>query len=113
MNSSIRLLCEPQRTLAFGSIVAGYTGIGSPLNYPSRMLLFQNLTDALLQFSMDGVDDNFPLPANGQFILDVSTNSLTNLQGFFATKGQRFYVKQIEVPTAGAVYVTSFYGSDV
>ena len=112
MNLSIRLLCEPQRTLAFGNIVAGYTGIGTPLSYPARMLLFQNLTDAVLQFSMNGVDDNFPLPAGGQFILDITTNSMTNLQTFSATKGQRFYVKQIGIPTMGAVYVTSFYGSD-
>lgn len=112
MNLSIRLLCEPQRTLAFGAIVAGYTGIGTPLNFPARMLLFQNLTDAVLQFSMNGVDDNFPLPPGGQFILDITTNSMTNLQTFSATKGQRFYVKTIDVPTLGAVYVTSFYGSD-
>ena len=113
MNLSIKLLCEPQRTLAFGAIVAGYTGIGTSLNYPARMLLFQNLTNALLQFSFDGVNDNFPLPAGGLFVLDVTTNTMTNLQTFSAPKGQRFYVKQIGVPTSGAVYVNSFYGSDL
>jgi hypothetical protein len=112
MNASIRLLAEPVRTLAFGSIVAGYTGIGTGLTNPCRIVFIQNLTDSLLMFSMDGVDDHFPLPSNGYMILDVTGNSNTNLQGFYISRGQRFYVKQIGVPTSGSVYVSAFYGAE-
>lgn len=113
MNASIRLLCEPQRTLGFANIAAGYTGIGAPLAYPGRLVLIQNYTNTLLQFSIDGIDDHFPLAAGGQLIIDITSNTLSNIQGFFIARGQRFYVKQIGVPTSGSVYVTSFYGADI
>lgn len=113
MNLSIRLLCEPIRTLGFAGIVAGYTGVGTPLLNPCRIVYVQNLTDASVMFSMDGVNDHFILPASGYMILDVTGNSMTNLQGFYISKGQRFYVRQVGAPTLGGVYISAFYGADL
>jgi hypothetical protein len=111
MNLSIRLLAEPVRSLTAGLIVAGYTGIGTGLANPCRIVYIQNLTDAAVMFSLDGVNDHFPLPAHGYMILDVCSNSMTNLQGFYISQGQRFYVKEIGIPTTGSVYVSAFYGA--
>jgi hypothetical protein len=109
--SSIRLKCEPVRSLAFGLIVAGYTGVSTALLKPARIILVQNLTDAALMFSFDAVDDHFPLPAQGQFVLDITANkSLT--QGFYLAEGQRLYVKRIGTPASGSVYLTVFYGAE-
>jgi len=110
MSQEIRLGCEPLRELGFAAVLAGYSMVGTRLNHPARMIYIQNLTDALLMLSFNGVDDHFPLPANGFLLLDVTSNK-TASQGFFISGGQGIYAKQMEVPTSGSVYVTSFYGS--
>lgn len=110
MSLSIRFMAEAVRELAFGSMGASYMGIGTTLTKPVRMLYIQNLTDALLMFSFDGVEDHFPLPSNGYVILDITANK-TLEQGFFLGEGQRMYVKNITSPSAGSVYVSTFYGA--
>ena len=110
MSLAIRLAVETVRELAFGSIGVSYMGIGTALTKPIRMLYIQNLTDAHLMFSLDGVNDNFPLPSNGYLILDITANKTFD-QGFFLGEGQRIYVKNITVPSSGSVYVSTFYGA--
>jgi len=108
-SSSIRLRAETCRSLAFGSIVAGYTAIGTAMSNPIRMFLIQNLTNAIVWFSFDGVNDHFPLGATSYMLLDISTNK-TQDSGFFMAEGDRLYVKRLEIPTSGSVYLTVFYG---
>lgn len=108
---SIRMLFEPQRSIAFGAIGAAYMGVGTALNHPIRQFLIQNLTDATLQFSFDGINDHFPLPANGFFLNDISSNK-TKSPGFFIAEGDRLYVKTLGVPTTGAVYFTVAFGRE-
>lgn len=111
MTLAIRLLAEPVRTLAAASIGAAYMGIGTGLDNPSRIIFVQNLTDATVMFSLDGITDHFPLPTGGFLLLDVTTNR-TLSQGCFISQGQRLYVKEEGTgPTTGSVYVSSFYGS--
>ena len=108
---AIRLMFEPVRSLSFGSIGAGYMGIGTALVYPARQIFVQNETNALLMFSLDGVNDHCPLPASGFLLLDVTSNK-TVIQGFYVAEGTRFYVKEIGTPTSGSVYVSVMYGID-
>lgn len=112
MSLAIRLLPETQKSLAFGSIGAVYSGIGTALTQKIRIFFLQNLTDATLQFSFDGINDHFPLPPNGYILLDITANK-TREQGFFVGEGQRIYVKEIGTPTSGSVYLSTFYGSEV
>jgi len=109
--SAIRLAFEEQRSLAFGSISATYAGIGGAFAHPVRMLEVQNLTDADLQFSLDGVTDHFICAAKQAKIYDITANK-TQDSGFYAAEGDRVYVKEIEDPTEKAVYVTVIYGED-
>lgn len=109
MPFAVRMMAEPVRSLAFGSIGAAYMGVGTSVDAPSRMIYIQNITNANLMFSFDGVNDHFPLPANGYILLDVTANK-TAEAGFFLAQNQRLYVKEIDTPTSGAVYFTSFYG---
>ena len=111
MSREIRMLPETCRTLAFGSIVAGYTAVGTPLLHPIRIMLIQNLTDAAVMFSLDGINDHFPLPLNGHLIVDITANKTTT-SGFFLAESDRLYVKRIGVPANGAVYFTAFYGKE-
>lgn len=109
---SIRYQAEPLRSLAFGSIGAGYTGVGTAVSHPVLQFLLQNYTDALLTFSLNGVDDHFVLAAGSQWIDDISSNKSLQAQGLFMAQGTRLYVKQNGVPTSGSVYFTVFYGAD-
>ena len=111
MSLAIRLMPEPVRTLGFAAIGAAYMGVGTAMTRPIRMLLIQNLTDELVMFSFDGIDDHLPMPANGYLILDISANK-TSSTGFFLAEGQRLYVKhEGAAPTTGSVYFTTFYGA--
>ncbi len=109
---SVRLLAEPLRSLGEASISGTYAGIGTAISNPSRVIFVQNLTDALLLFSFDGINDHFPLPANGFLVLDISSNQ-SHAQGFYMSQGQRLYVKTSGTPTTGSVYFTTFYGASV
>jgi len=106
---AVRLKAEPVRSLAFGSIVAGYTAIGTSIDHPARIFLLQNFTDEALMFSFDGIDDNLPLPAAGYLLIDVTANKTFD-HGFYLSKGESVHVKRIGVPTSGSVYLSIFYG---
>ena len=114
---AVRLRTEAVRTVGFAAIVAAspaFLGIGTVVTAPVRMIFLQNLTDALLMFSFNGIDDTFPLAPNGYIILDIAANQTFN-QGFFLAENQRIYVKQsggTPAPTSGDVYLTVFYGAD-
>ena len=115
MSLAVRLQVETVRSITAAAIAAAgiaYSGIGTAMIHPIRMFLLQNLTDATLMFSFDGINGHFPLPRNGYIVLDITTNK-TQSTGFFLAEGQRLYVTGIEVPTAGAVYFTVFYGADI
>ena len=109
-SNSLKIKFDAQRSLAFGSIVAGYTGVGTYLAYPARMIIIQNLTDTPVQFSFDGITDHLPLPANGQVVLDLASNK-TQEQGLYLDAGSRLYVKRlVGVPSSGSVYFSVIYG---
>ena len=112
MSLSIRFRIEPVRTIGFAAIGAAYMGVGTSLTNPARQFMIQNLTNATLMFSFNGIDDHFPLPANGFFLNDIASNK-TNSQGFFLAEGERLYVKTIAAPaTGGDVYFSIMYGSE-
>lgn len=112
MAIGIDLHCDPLRTLAAGSIVAGYTPIGTPFTRTGRILLVQNFTNEALMFSFDGVNDHFPLQKNSSFIIDVTSNQW-GTNGYSLAIGTHMNVKRIGVATTGSVYVTLFYARGV
>ena len=113
MSLALKALFEPVRTLGFAAIGAGYTGIGTSLNFPARIIFVQNYTDATLMFSFDRVNDHFPLAENSFLLLDLSSNKTLDT-GYFIGKGERLYVETIGgvAPTSGSVYFTVVYGID-
>lgn len=109
---AIRMEFEPLRSIAFGSIPPGtYVGgnIGSPMANGIVQFKIDNLTNALLTFSKDGINDHFVIPANSFFLSDISSNQISS-QGLYMAKGDSIYVKQNAVPTMGSVYLTVMFG---
>jgi len=112
MSLAIRLQAEPVRYLACGSISGVYAGIGTEMIRPVRIILLQNLTNAAVMFSFDGVLDHIPLASNGYMILDVTANKTVD-SGFFIAEGQRLYVRDLGVACASmGVYLSVFHGSE-
>ena len=109
-STSIKFAAEPVRSLAFGSISGAYMGIGTPLTNPSRQLLLQNFTDQILMFSLNGINDHFPIYILASIILDVTANK-SQSGGWWVAEGTRIYVRDLgSAPSVGNVYVSSFYG---
>jgi len=109
----MRMRAEALRSLAFGSIGAGWSAIGTPFNRAIRIIQIWNLTDALLVFSFTGSIDNtshFVIPAGGFMLLDLCSNKSED-PGFFISINTQMWCKQIGVPTTGSVYVSGFYAA--
>ena len=110
---ALRIKHEPLRSRAAATITAAYLPIGTAIENQARNMLIQNLTDKILFFSLNGVDDGFPLLQNTSFVLDITANKTFDT-GFFLSVGEKLYVKYdavIGAPTAGTyVYLTVFYG---
>jgi hypothetical protein len=109
---SVRIYPETLR-FASASYITGSGGlarIGTPLEFPCRLLYIVNDTDVLLTFSVDGVNAHWVIFAGGFLLLDVTSNR-TDVGGAFAiAEGTSIYVEGD--PTTGNVYLSSFYGSN-
>jgi hypothetical protein len=105
----IRYKAEPIRTIAAGSIMAGYIRVGTALVFPCRQFKIDNLTDALLMFSIDGINDHFVVPSNGFFLSDIMSNEGEG-EGFFLSARDSLWVRILGTPTTGNVYFSVFYG---
>ena len=106
---AIRLKPETVRSLAAASVVGGYTAVGTEFLEPSRILILQNLTDGDVMFSFDGVNDHLAVAGPGAFVLDITSNKGV-AGGLFIAQETIIYVKRIDTPTTGSVYVSTFYG---
>lgn len=104
MSWTRRAQFDAQRSLAFGSISGTYALIGTIFTEPVRIPFFFNGTDALLQFSTDGVTDHFVLPSQGGWTLDITANNVDDAP-FFLPAGRGIWVKEIGNPTSGSVYI--------
>lgn len=109
IKEAVRILPEPVRDIAFGSIGVNYAAIGTPLEHPCHILYVQNLTNATVWISFDGIENHFPVVAGSYILLDITSNKPKSA-GFFIAKETTFWVKRLGTPTSGSVYLTSFYG---
>ncbi len=110
----MRMHAQALRSLAAGSVGAGWSAIGTPFTSQIRILQIWNLTDALLTFSFTGPIDNvehFVLPAQGFVLFDLTANKSSNDPGFYLADGTQLYAKQNGVPTTGSIYVTALYAA--
>lgn len=107
-NLAVRLLAEPLRSLAFGSISGTYAPLGTAFANPCRIMHIVNVTDVLLTFSLNGITDHFVCASNAYLIIDITSNMTATGGSLAISQGQRIYVKG--TPTSGTVYLTVWYG---
>lgn len=106
---AVRAAFETLRTLAFGSISGSFAAVGTPLLNPARLVHVYNGCNTDMEFSIDGTNAHFYVPAGGFILFDFTTNH-TSPEGFFIPQGTQFYVKQASAPGSGAVWITVVYG---
>lgn len=104
---------EPLRSLAFGSISGTYAVVGTPFDFPSRIICFTNGTEGDMLFSRDGSTDELFVAAGSFKLFDLSTNHRpTNQDDFVFEVGTQWYVKQLEAPVSGSVYIETVHARE-
>lgn len=104
-----RIAFDTVRELAFGSIIASYTAVGTPLTRHARIISFNNSTDAFIYISLDGVNNHLLLAPNSFQLFDFSANLIRD-DGLFVAEGTQFYVKTAGAPTKGEVWIEVITG---
>lgn len=104
-----RVAFENVREIAFSSIGASYTAVGSATIDHARLIRIVNQTDAQIYVSIDGTNNQIRMAANSFFLLDLTTNKVTD-DGYFINLGTTFYVKQVSAaPTSGSLWIEVVY----
>lgn len=110
MSFGSRVTFEPIRELAFGSIGASYSAVGTLTVDYTRLVRFVNSTDVEVYISLDGSTNNIRLASGSFMLLDFTTNQVDEA-GFFVAKGTVFYVKRVSgAPSSGSVWIEVVYG---
>jgi hypothetical protein len=101
---------EPLRSIAFGSISGTYAAIGTAFAFAARVLIINNLTNANITISFDGINDHLAIASSTSMILDVCSDRGSNANILVIPAGTVVYVKQTSgAPTSGSVYVSVMY----
>lgn len=112
MDSGQIVRFEPLRSLAFGSISGTYTALGTPLANASHILNIDNLTDADVLVSFDGITDHTIVPAGSGKIIDYASDKIDPVGKLLQPQNTQVYIKQASTAaTVKAVYLTTIYGS--
>lgn len=108
------VLYDTLRELAFGSIAAGFTAVGSSMTHEARMLFFINSTDKDLYLSVDNSTNFMRIAAGSTQVHEYCTNRVSE-DGFFVAIGTQYYVKQTEAgaPSKGSMAILTVYASPI
>lgn len=105
-NIKIRLFPEPEREIDSATFDGTFQEIGTPIDNPSRMLIFVNNSLVNVKISWDGVDPAFTLLPGATVIFDEQSNSVPESE-FVTVAGTQFYAKG--VASTGSVFLSTFY----
>ena len=106
-----KLKTETLRLLAFGSIGAGYSAVGTALSHPTSKLYIVNDTDVGLYFSDDGVNNKYYIRDGADLFINATCEE-SNPD--YIEKGTLFSVKQGPegAPSSGRVAISALYGEN-
>lgn len=93
------------RELAFGSVGASYTAVGTATTDYIRVARFTNTTDVEVYISLDGTTNHIRMGSGSFLLIDFTANEVDEA-GLFIQKGTVFYTKRVSgAPTSGAVWI--------
>jgi len=102
---------ETLRTLAHGSVAAGYAAVGGAFTHPISKLHIVNDLDVGVYFSDDGTNNKIYIANGMDLLLDIT---IENDNPDYLAKGTVFYVKQGPegAASSGLVTIAAFYGEN-
>lgn len=103
-----RAYFDELRSLGFAGISAAYAAVGDPSDFPIRGVCFTNNTEGDMVFSYDNtIVVGQVFVAAGSFKLwDIQANMNAQFDDKYVLPiGTQFYVKQLEAPVSGSVYI--------
>ena len=110
--NAIKVRYEELRSIGFASLSGAYVGVGAAFQHPLRLLKVNNVSDANLIISFDGITDMDFIAAQSAYVFDFSSNASETGGVFEQPAGQRFYVREESAAaTEGSVYVTVIYAA--
>ena len=105
-----RAFIDEIRELGFASISAAYAVVGTPSDYPIRVVCFTNDTEGDMYFTDDLTKNKIFVKAQSFKLFDVQSNMNTQFDDKYVLPiGTQIYVKQKTAPVSGNVYVEFFY----
>jgi len=108
MSSKVQM--EAVKTLAFGGISAAYAVVGAATTHEVRIVCITNNTEGDMYFSIDGTTDHLFVAAGSFKLFDLQANYYEKTDPKYVFEvGTQFYVKQIEAPVSGSVYIECLY----
>lgn len=107
---SSRVLFEDVKTLDSAFIGAAYFAVGAATTKQVRIICITNNTEGDMYFTTNLTQDEIFVAAGSFKLFDFQTNNTPKTDAKFVLEaGTRFYVKQIEAPVSGAVYIECIY----
>ncbi len=104
-----KLLPATLQLLGFAGVTPSVYIVVALFAQPARLIVVQNLTNQLLEFSMDGINPHFVLPPCSSLTIDAGTNKGTPNTAA-VPQGYGVWVTSTgTLPTTGSIYVSYFY----
>lgn len=104
-----RVQFEAVKEIAFGSIGATYSAIGTATTDHTRLVCITNTTDTDVYISLDAITNHLRIATNSFKLLDLTTNKVQD-DGLFIDVGTIFYIKRTSgAPASGTVWVEVLY----
>jgi len=107
---SSRVFFEAVKTLGFGAIGAAYAAVGAATTNEVRIVCITNGTEGDMFFTTNTAQDELFVAAGSFKLFDLQANNYEKKDPKYVFEvGTQFYVKQIEAPVSGSVYIECLY----
>ena len=109
MSVSVVAVPATIQSIAHGSITNSLAPIGSPATSMIRMFRLINNTDGDMFVSVDGINNQFFVPAGSFVLYDLCTNREWAGKVFVLPIGTQFYIAYSTAPSKNSFYVELIY----
>jgi len=108
MSSKVQF--EAIKTLGFAAIGAAYAAVGAATTNQVRLICITNNTEGDMYFTTNTAQDELFVAAGSFKLFDLQANNYEKTDPKYVLEiGTQFYVKQIEAPVSGSVYIECLY----
>lgn len=98
------------RSLGYASISASYAAVGSATDVLGRAICLTNDTEGSMMFTNDLTKDKIFVKSNSFKLWDIQSNMNAQKDDkYVLAKQMQWYVKQLESPISGNVYIEIMY----